>query len=236
MKTNKITKTIIGLLAGFMLLSISVTAQAVLVSEGVDNSYELLGGVRYFNFNNLNIHEILIGSYNLDTDGNSNSYNIPTNANKGWGATNLLEFSYTSSVNSLSTIGVTGLGSVPFNVSRSFTDWSTSPVNYMQINVTGNSSGAVTLDDVLLNGNSLSTTSFFSNEALKTWYLTGDDLFNNGIINLTGNIVLDGVQSASNKIEILLGYKATPVPIPSAVWLLGSGLIGIVAVRRRFSK
>jgi len=27
----------------------------------------------------------------------------------------------------------------------------------------------------------------------------------------------------------------SPVPIPAAVWLLGSGLIGIVAIRRRFS-
>ena len=28
----------------------------------------------------------------------------------------------------------------------------------------------------------------------------------------------------------------TPVPIPAAAWLLGSGLIGLVAIRRRFKK
>ena len=32
-------------------------------------------------------------------------------------------------------------------------------------------------------------------------------------------------------------YKAIPtVPIPAAAWLLGSGLLGLVAVRRRFKK
>ncbi len=29
---------------------------------------------------------------------------------------------------------------------------------------------------------------------------------------------------------------ATPVPIPAAVWLLGSGLIGLVGLRKRFKK
>ena len=33
------------------------------------------------------------------------------------------------------------------------------------------------------------------------------------------------------------GFLATPsVPIPSALWLLGPGLVGLAAVRRRFGK
>ena len=31
-------------------------------------------------------------------------------------------------------------------------------------------------------------------------------------------------------------YNTNPVPIPPAAWLLGSGLIGLVAIRRRFKK
>jgi hypothetical protein len=31
-------------------------------------------------------------------------------------------------------------------------------------------------------------------------------------------------------------YNYTPVPVPAAVWLLGSGLIGLVGVRRKFHK
>ena len=36
--------------------------------------------------------------------------------------------------------------------------------------------------------------------------------------------------------NIYLFVEPTAVPIPSAVWLLGSGLIGIVGVRRKFKK
>lgn len=32
------------------------------------------------------------------------------------------------------------------------------------------------------------------------------------------------------------GTEASPVPVPGAVWLLGSGLVGLVALRRRFKK
>jgi hypothetical protein len=34
----------------------------------------------------------------------------------------------------------------------------------------------------------------------------------------------------------LFGLEITTVPIPGSVWLLGSGLIGIVGIRRKFKK
>jgi|LGVE01.1.fsa_nt_gb hypothetical protein len=36
--------------------------------------------------------------------------------------------------------------------------------------------------------------------------------------------------------SIDMAFEITTVPIPGAVWLLGSGLIGLVAVRRRCRK
>ncbi len=36
--------------------------------------------------------------------------------------------------------------------------------------------------------------------------------------------------------NIEYGQKAAPVPIPAAAWLLGSGLVGLVAIRRKFTK
>jgi hypothetical protein len=35
---------------------------------------------------------------------------------------------------------------------------------------------------------------------------------------------------------ITFDFNTTNVPLPSALWLLGSGLIGIVGVRRKFKK
>ena len=39
-----------------------------------------------------------------------------------------------------------------------------------------------------------------------------------------------------NALAVHDGNVGNPVPIPGAVWLLGSGLIGLVAARRRFKK
>ena len=48
---------------------------------------------------------------------------------------------------------------------------------------------------------------------------------------------LNGLSVADSDFNFLYGAWATKVvPIPSAVWLLGSGLIGIVGVRRKFRK
>jgi hypothetical protein len=33
-----------------------------------------------------------------------------------------------------------------------------------------------------------------------------------------------------------LNFRVTPVPVPAAVWLLGSGLIGLIGIRRRSKK
>ncbi|HOD35388.1 MAG TPA: VPLPA-CTERM sorting domain-containing protein [Syntrophales bacterium] len=58
----------------------------------------------------------------------------------------------------------------------------------------------------------------------------------------TGNVLylfLDdgGAGPDDDHDDFLVRVTATPaVPIPAAVWLLGSGLIGLVAVRRRYKK
>lgn len=73
------------------------------------------------------------------------------------------------------------------------------------------------------------------------WYT---DLFtaNNSILKINNNnleIKSYYLSSASNWDDfeftnLYLNY--TPTPIPSALWLLGSGLIGIVGIRRKFRK
>jgi hypothetical protein len=48
---------------------------------------------------------------------------------------------------------------------------------------------------------------------------------------------VDKLEFTSNGYYVLDNFTtAAPVPIPAAVWLLGSGLIGLVGLRRRYGK
>lgn len=66
------------------------------------------------------------------------------------------------------------------------------------------------------------------NELIQTSIIYEDlelqDLNNSG--QMVGSVMIDGVEHA-----VLI----EPVPIPAAVWLLGSGLLGLVGIRSRFN-
>jgi hypothetical protein len=60
--------------------------------------------------------------------------------------------------------------------------------------------------------------------------------------NLACNISFtNGNQNHDHKVSWLYAWAVrdgdvTPVPIPTAIWLLGSGLVGLIGIRRRFKK
>jgi len=63
------------------------------------------------------------------------------------------------------------------------------------------------------------------------------------ILEMGSTLILDGVQfiykdliDEGGTVKLLGGAEISQVPIPGAVWLLGSGLIGIVGFRRKFKK
>lgn len=82
------------------------------------------------------------------------------------------------------------------------------------------------------------------------WHKSGFDLTWNGPveIDLGGGDLLtlalsdghfvnggwQGPEGAGGTLDLTVTYTHTPVPIPGAVWLLGSGLVGIAGLRRKF--
>ena len=58
-----------------------------------------------------------------------------------------------------------------------------------------------------------------------------------GAFSATGTYATYNVGTTADNIAILkVSQSGAPVPIPAAVWLLGSGLIGLFGLRRRFQK
>lgn len=56
-------------------------------------------------------------------------------------------------------------------------------------------------------------------------------------VNQTVKNIVFGVERNQNKSEFsVAGLDVSPVPIPGAVWLLGSGILGLAGLRRKLSK
>jgi len=58
-------------------------------------------------------------------------------------------------------------------------------------------------------------------------------IFYSGAVNNTIGIHMKFGLSAGDKVTFDTLFDITPVPVPAAVWLFGSGLLGLVAVARR---
>jgi hypothetical protein len=53
------------------------------------------------------------------------------------------------------------------------------------------------------------------------------------VVNLDDALVLMGDDFGYSNGSVSIEYDYTPVPIPGAIWLLGSGLLGLIGIRRR---
>lgn len=78
----------------------------------------------------------------------------------------------------------------------------------------------------------------FSNDGQLLGGTTGDSnlyALTFGQSNVTANLILDfdDLTSAGLTSDMVWGATTAPVPIPGAVWLFGSGLIGLAGLRRR---
>ncbi len=83
--------------------------------------------------------------------------------------------------------------------------------------------------------------SIFSNlifEPGETWDFILQDFSALGLPGALGSLGIAGNSTGPGSISTgsIIALELNPVPIPSAIWLLGSGLIGIVGFRRKFRK
>lgn len=69
------------------------------------------------------------------------------------------------------------------------------------------------------------------------WTTASDVLVLNGVNGYYAAAhVKDPAPAYDSQTGFAAGNGNTPVPIPAAIWLLGSGLIGLVGLRKRFKK
>jgi hypothetical protein len=54
-----------------------------------------------------------------------------------------------------------------------------------------------------------------------------------GNTNTAGQLVFPGIVDTYATYTVGANIDVTPTPIPAAAWLLGSGLLGLVGIRRR---
>jgi hypothetical protein len=124
-------------------------------------------------------------------------------------------------------------------------------VNYT-VEPTGPSSGTVdttlgTIDLVLSNLHMTVSGLYISDTDFDIWNISTSTIFVNSYDPLTGAFVygwrdsasilsLNGNFSFPVDYSIEISGTASPVPLPAAVWLFGSGLAGLISLRKKFRK
>ena len=94
--------------------------------------------------------------------------------------------------------------------------------------------GSVSLTDLVLDGDPLDDIVSIGTSDVKILriYDFGSEDFD---FTLSGQVTMDWVGAKPTQSQLSYQIKGgNPVPLPGAVWLLGSGLVGLFGLRRRF--
>lgn len=110
--------------------------------------------------------------------------------------------------------------------------------NYMQFSMRAYDVGtSVALNGLVLNGQSLGDIGVTYGDGWVDWFLQGVNLSAGfsmqGMLSIAGDFVRGDEYS---KAQISFGHNPSATPIPGAVWLLGSGLAGLIGFRRKMKQ
>ena len=103
--------------------------------------------------------------------------------------------------------------------------------NAMGTNSTGNGGGTSTTDATTY-ANLIANNNVAQNSWKAHWYLSGFDPTVDGQYDFYLAAFNGTTQLARTDISVIVGTGAT-VPVPAAVWLFGSGLLGLIGISRK---
>jgi hypothetical protein len=193
-----------------------------MVSSGVDADADYFAGVRYRSFANTGGGEMYLGVPDLGVGANRSEINLT------WASgPNSVSFSYDLTDLTSSADGE----EIEYNIGNLGT------LNRLQISVVSrDTDSSVSFENVYLGSELLGN---FGGPGWNNWTVTDIDL-SSGFM-LTGDIILSGPFSASqelSKVEVLVGSGSpAPVPEPTTMLLLGTGLAGLAGFgRKKFKK
>ncbi len=174
---------------------------------------------------------------NLNTVAGAISVNL-TNLN-GWTTpqlVGLLSGSASSPEFDLNFGSFTSTGANPLTIKLSETGFTSGPAGFDMTAGGIITNGNLTIQAFWDSGNGLFAT---TNSILTLGPLSTAGAYNSDISGFGGNTgpySLTLVATLTGKSSADADLSGSPVPIPPAIWLLGSGLFGMIGIRRRFKK
>lgn len=225
MKTKKMTKTIIGVLAGVLLLSLSATAQATLSPNLLVNGDFTSGSISDNETSGLLSNGVWYGS-GKKWDRKSSGGNPDAYASLGNNKTEKLFQAVQVSQQWPSHVATAGPVLVSFDYkSNNIIIANTYAKLYGSSAQPSYGSYGIELASI---ADFSSSTSTWMPKSLSSNATSGYDWYTLVIYGATGKG--GGGGGASFKVD---NVSVQVTPIPAAVWLLGSGLIGLAVLRRR---
>ena len=110
--------------------------------------------------------------------------------------------------------------------------WNTTSVTSMSIPAGTGSGGSIPFNGYITGNITNLVRDWYNGNTANYGLATSDTYTTAGLLRISAH----EATGTANDPKLTVSYTPAPVPIPAAVWLLGSGLIGLVGLRRKFRR